>query len=356
MAAVNEPALIDPHPLGGGRLHATPFAPLAPSRGPSLRQWMNAGQWLVTLALVAFLTVPVVMSMLAGLTVNYFRGLSSGLTLQWVIQVWAMYHDSIYASLLVALGTLVITLVTGVPAAYALARSPSRLSRWIEELLVLPVALPGLASALALIAVYGGFGAFRQSFAFIIVGHVIFTLPFMVRAVAAICASVDLRTLEEGAASLGAGFTRRFFTIVLPNIRPGIVAGAVAVVTLSLGEFNLTWMLHTPDTKTLPVGLADAYASMRIEIGSAYTLIFLLMALPLLLAMQWFSADATRARAQRRARIRQAAAQKAPGATQGSARFVRAVAPTTPDSAAAPGAPLSDKQHTEHLTRPHHEA
>ena len=43
------------------------------------------------------------------------------------------------------------------------------------------------------------------------------------------------------------------------------------VVTLSIGEFNITWMLHTPLTKTLPVGLADSYASMRLEIGSAYT-------------------------------------------------------------------------------------
>ncbi|MFT5665290.1 MAG: putative spermidine/putrescine transport system permease protein, partial [Gammaproteobacteria bacterium] len=52
------------------------------------------------------------------------------------------------------------------------------------------------------------------------------------------------------------------------------------------GEFNLTWMLHTPVTKTLPVGLADAYASMRLEVASAYTLIFFLMILPLLIAIQ----------------------------------------------------------------------
>jgi putative spermidine/putrescine transport system permease protein len=58
------------------------------------------------------------------------------------------------------------------------------------------------------------------------------------------------------------------------------------VLTLSVGEFNLTWMLHTPLTQTLPVGLADSYASMRLEIASAYTLIFLLMLLPLLLAVQ----------------------------------------------------------------------
>jgi putative spermidine/putrescine transport system permease protein len=67
---------------------------------------------------------------------------------------------------------------------------------------------------------------------------------------------------------------------------PGIVAGALTVLTLSVGEFNLTWMLHTPLTQTLPVGLADSYASMRLEIASAYTLIFLLMLLPLLVGVQ----------------------------------------------------------------------
>jgi putative spermidine/putrescine transport system permease protein len=58
------------------------------------------------------------------------------------------------------------------------------------------------------------------------------------------------------------------------------------VVTLSIGEFNMTWMLHTPLTKTLPVGLADAYASMRLEIASAYTVVFLLMIIPLLILLQ----------------------------------------------------------------------
>ncbi|WP_330728160.1 ABC transporter permease [Burkholderia multivorans] len=260
-------------------------------------------QWSVTLLLSAFLIVPVVMSVLAGLTVNYFRGLSSGLTLRWLEQVWQQYHGSIWLSLAVAFATLAIVLVVGVPAGYALARSRSRVARVIEEALVLPVALPGLASALALLIVYGGFTAFRMSLWFIVAGHVVFTLPFMVRAVAAVAASVDLRTLEEGAASLGASFATRFATIVLPNLRPGIVAGALAVLTLSIGEFNLTWMLHTPDTKTLPVGLADTYASLRLEVGSAYTILFLLMTLPLLVAMQWLGVDPSGARAStRRAR------------------------------------------------------
>jgi putative spermidine/putrescine transport system permease protein len=292
----------------------TQDAPALPRRralaSPSLRDWLAAGQWFVTLALCAFLIVPIVMSIIAGLTVNYFRGVASGLTLRWLGEVWTQYHASVFLSLEVAAATLVITLITGVPAGYALARSNTRLARVVEELLVLPVALPGLASALALLVVYGGFTAFRMSAAFIVVGHVVFTLPFMVRAVAAVCASAGLRTLEEGAASLGATFRQRFVTIVLPNIRPGIVAGALAVVTLSIGEFNLTWMLHTPDTKTLPVGLADTYASMRIEIGSAYTILFFIMTMPLLVAMQWLGVDAT---GQRRAtRTPKAAATIAP--------------------------------------------
>ena len=259
----------------------------------SSRALLAAGQWFVTLLLCAFLIVPVVMSIVAGLTVNYFKGVSSGLTLRWLAEVWAQYNGSVLLSLEVAALTLAVTLIAGVPAGYALARSKTRVARFIEELLVLPIALPGLASALALLVVYGGFTAFRMSVLFIVVGHVVFTLPFMVRAVVAICASADLRTLEEGAASLGATFVQRFLTIVLPNARPGIVAGALAVLTLSIGEFNLTWMLHTPDTKTLPVGLADTYASLRIEIGSAYTILFFIMTMPLLVAMQWFGVDAT---------------------------------------------------------------
>lgn len=274
----------------GARRIASLFAP---------RRLIAVGQWAVTLALCAFLIVPVVMSVMAGLTVNYFRGISSGFTLRWLVEVWTQYHASVFLSLEVAAATLAITLLTGVPAGYALARSKTRTARFVEELLVLPIALPGLASALALIVVYGGFTAFRMSLWFIVAGHVVFTLPFMVRAVAAVAASVDLRTLEEGAASLGATFVERFATVVLPNLRPGIVAGALAVVTLSMGEFNLTWMLHTPDTKTLPVGLADTYASLRIEVGCAYTIVFFIMTMPLLVAMQWLGIDATGQRALR---------------------------------------------------------
>ncbi|WP_371158480.1 ABC transporter permease [Jannaschia sp. 2305UL9-9] len=248
----------------------------------------------VTLLACAFLLIPIIQSILAGLTVNYFRGLSSGLTLKWIGQVWQLYSGSIFLSIWLALACLVVTLVLGVPAAYVLARNPGRLSRVLEEFISLPLAIPGLALALALLQLYGSVQGFRTSWTFILVGHVLYTLPFMVRSVLSVLAAIDLKTLEEGAASLGAGPARRFIDIVVPNAMPGILAGALTVVTLSIGEFNLTWMLHTPYLKTLPVGLADSYASMRLEVASAYTLVFFVMIVPLLMAMQWASARAQR--------------------------------------------------------------
>jgi putative spermidine/putrescine transport system permease protein len=242
-----------------------------------------------TLVVCAFLIVPVVLSMLAGVTANYLVGVGSGLTLRWAGEVWSGYRETIFLSIGIALACLACTLALGVPAAYVLARRQNALTRALEELLVMPVALPGLATALALIVTYGWAGSFRTSWLFILVGHVLFTLPFMVRAVLAVLMAIDLKTLEEGAASLGASFVQRFFHVVLPNCRSGVLAGALMVVTLSMGEFNMTWLLHTPLNKTLPVGLADAYASLRLEIASAYTLVFFVMIVPLLLAMQALS-------------------------------------------------------------------
>ena len=230
--------------------------------------------------------------MLAGVTANYFRGIASGFTLQWVIQVWDLYAETIARSLLIAVATLVVTIVVGVPAAYALNTRGGRLARVLEEVITLPLAIPGLAIALALLLTYGAFGDYRRSWLFILTGHVVFTLPFMVRAVMAVLAAIDVKTLDESAASLGAGPWRRFRDVIVPNARPGILAGALTVITLSLGEFNLTWMLHTPLTKTLPVGLADSYASMRLEVASAYTLVFFVMIIPLLIAMQLLAENA----------------------------------------------------------------
>ncbi len=241
----------------------------------------------LTVLVSVFMLAPIALSVLAGLVNNYSSGLVSGFTFRWLHEVLDVYGNTITASLLLALFCVIGTLILGVPCAYAMARSTSRWARLFEQLLTLPVAVPGLATALALVLAFGQLQAFRQSFAFILVGHLLFTLPFMVRTVSAAFRRHELLALEEAARSLGANFTQRFMGVLVPAVLPAIVAASLMVFTLSVGEFNLTWMLHTPLTRTLPVGLADSYASMRIEIGSAYTLVFLMVILPVLWGLQW---------------------------------------------------------------------
>jgi putative spermidine/putrescine transport system permease protein len=241
---------------------------------------------IVTVLVSLFMLAPMVLSLMAGLVNNYSTGIRSGLTLRWLGEVWNVYGGTVGWSLALAAACVAGNLLIGVPCAYALARTRSRWASAFEELLTLPVAVPGLATALALILTYGGYRDFRQSFLFILVGHLVFTLPFMVRTVSPAFRRRDIQALEEASRSLGASFRQRFLGVLVPAAFPAIVAGSLMVFTLSVGEFNLTWMLHTPLTRTLPVGLADSYASMRIEIGSAYTLIFIAVILPVLWSLQ----------------------------------------------------------------------
>lgn len=257
----------------------------------------GAGFWTglgFTLIISAFLILPVLASVVAGVTANQFEGLSSGFTMRWLREVWANYGNTVLLSLQIALATLVITLLIGVPAAYVLARHAGVVARLMEEALVMPVAVPGIATALGLILAYGAVGDLRTSWLFILAGHVVFCLPFMVRAVLAVLLAIDLKGLEEAARACGASWPQRFLGVVLPNVAGGMLAGSLMVVTLSLGEFNMTLLLHTPFTRTLPVGLADAYTALRAEMASAYTLIFFVMIVPLLSAMQWAANRADR--------------------------------------------------------------
>lgn len=249
-------------------------------------QKMAPWMWLLIALVTLFIVGPILFSVYVGLLENYAQGLASGLTTRWIAEVWVNYGNTVWHSVLLALACVLLAMCLGVPCAYWLARSSTGWARNFEELLTLPVAIPGLATALALILAYGSLTSFRQSYAFVLVGHVVFTLPFLVRIVAAAFRRRELISLEEAARSLGASFVQRFFGILIPAVLPAIIAAALMVFTLSIGEFNLTWMLHTPTTRTLPVGLADTYSSMRIEIGSAYTIIFLLVILPVLWVFQ----------------------------------------------------------------------
>jgi ABC-type spermidine/putrescine transport system permease subunit II len=137
-------------------------------------------------------------------------------------EVWRLYSDTIFRSIGLGLACLAVDLIAGIPAAYVMVKTRSRFTRLLEEFLVMPLAIPGLAIALAILISYGGWTAFRMSWLIILVGHVIFTLPFMIRSVIAVMTAIDIEELEESALpALGAGFVNRFIRVIIPNVISG---------------------------------------------------------------------------------------------------------------------------------------
>lgn len=264
---------------------------------------VQIAQAVLTGLTLLFLMIPVVQMCFTAFMKNAFRGFKAGFTTEWIEKVLELYGDTIVRSLGIAVAALVLCVVIGVPAAWILVREQRK--RWaalVEEALILPLSVPGLAIGLGILLVWGGITSLRQSNLFILCGHVMFCLPFMVRSVMAVLRVEPIDAYEEASATLGASSWTTFLKVVVPVAMPGILAGALMVMTVSLGEFNISWMLQTPDTKTLPVGMADSYASMRLEVGSAYTFLFLVILVPILSLMQALPAWlARRAEARRRA-------------------------------------------------------
>lgn len=264
---------------------------------------VQIAQAVLTGLTLLFLMIPVVQMCFTAFMKNAFRGFKAGFTTEWIEKVLELYGDTIVRSLGIAVAALVLCVVIGVPAAWILVREQRK--RWaalMEEALILPLSVPGLAIGLGILLIWGGITSLRQSNLFILCGHVMFCLPFMVRSVMAVLRVEPIDAYEEASATLGASPWTTFLKVVVPVAMPGILAGALMVMTVSLGEFNISWMLQTPDTKTLPVGMADSYASMRLEMGSAYTFLFLVILVPILSLMQALPAWlARRAEARRRA-------------------------------------------------------
>lgn len=264
---------------------------------------VQIAQAVLTGLTLLFLMIPVVQMCFTAFMKNAFRGFKAGFTTEWIEKVLELYGDTIVRSLGIAVAALVLCVVIGVPAAWILVREQRK--RWaalVEEALILPLSVPGLAIGLGILLIWGGITSLRQSNLFILCGQVMFCLPFMVRSVMAVLRVEPIDAYEEASATLGASPWTTFLKVVVPVAMPGILAGALMVMTVSLGEFNISWMLQTPDTKTLPVGMADSYASMRLEVGSAYTFLFLVILVPILSLMQALPAWlARRAEARRRA-------------------------------------------------------
>ncbi len=158
---------------------------------------------------------------------------------------------ALLTSVKVGAAVMFFSIVVCVPLAYVLARSKGLAWRSLELLFALPLVFPvvvlGLAFLLTAEASGLELGLFR-----LIIPHLTLALPFVLRNCMAAMNGIG-RDVEEAAMSLGASPVRAIADIVVPMMRPGIVAGLTFAFIVSFNEFTVTYFMYTIDLGTLPL-------------------------------------------------------------------------------------------------------
>ncbi|CAH2924159.1 MAG: ABC-type spermidine/putrescine transport system, permease component II [uncultured Paraburkholderia sp.] len=255
-------------PLHTARLEPAPRSPSSPR--PARLPHVMPGQLgkvtalvagiLLLLAALPILTM-IVMSFSAADTLEFPPHAYS---LHWYRAAWQSFVSpdatqslsmgaALSTSLVVALSTMLIATLVSVPAAYALSRYRFRGKPAVEQLVALPLVYPLVMLGLSLLPVFNvlpvDLGVFH-----LVIAHVILALPFTVKNCAASVASIGPE-FEEAACVMGASPGRALVDVILPLMRPGILAGMLFAFIVSFNEFTVTFFLYSIDTMTLPVWL-----------------------------------------------------------------------------------------------------
>jgi spermidine/putrescine transport system permease protein len=203
---------------------------------------MSGGRlpWLIFLGMcLLFMLGPIALVILFSFGSNALIGFPMGApTLDWYRRIFADggFHDALANSLIVALSAAVLASLTGMLAAFALLRVAPRLSRTVLALLSLPVLLPPLVVAIAIVVLFvRGIGV-GLGLPVVVLGHVLVTQPFVVLILMARLASFD-RSAVESARDLGATPWQAFRTVTLPQIGPALVGAALVAAAISLDDF-----------------------------------------------------------------------------------------------------------------------
>ena len=213
------------------------------------------------LALITFfyLLTPILVLVGAAFgTTSYLVFPPQGFTWHWFATALAdtRYLDAFSTSLLIACSAMALSLVIGLPAAYALARFEFPGRRAIEAALLMPLVLPAIVLSIALTLVFSHIG-FTYGNSRLVVAHLVLCTPYVVRVALPVLERLD-RSLEEAGQTLGASPVATFFLVTLPAIRPGAVAAATLAFIVSFDEIDLAIFLADPRHPTLPVTIYSA--------------------------------------------------------------------------------------------------
>jgi len=176
-----------------------------------------------------------------------------------------------------ATASTVLTLLIGIPAAWAVTRTAPRAARWFMSLSIIPFALPTVVVGVAFLQLLGPAGPFnidlRRSVPAILIAHVFYNVPLVVRIVGTRWLQLS-SDLEEAAGSLGAGRVRQFRSVTLPRLLPSLTAAASLVFLLTFTAFGTVLILGGLRYRTLEVEIWRS-ATQALDLKTASVLALL---------------------------------------------------------------------------------
>ena len=193
-------------------------------------------------------------------------------------------------SLTIALLSTAASVVLGAMVAVLLWRFRFPGKAPLEGAMALPIVIPEICMGVAMLAFFARIGwpsdlIWPFNLGSIIIAHISFSFPFVAMVVRARLANFN-RELEEAAKDLGASEWETFRDVLIPFMRPGLVAGGLLAFTLSLDDFVITFFTSGPDTVTFPV---KVYSMVRFsvtpEVNAASTVLIVITLVLTALAM-----------------------------------------------------------------------
>jgi spermidine/putrescine transport system permease protein len=240
--------------------------------------------WLLGVSLIdmLFLYAPIAIMIAFSFNASRVSADWSGGTLRWyrdLVSDQALVAST-YNSLIVALVSTALATMLGVAAAVGLERVPVRGQRFIEAGLVLPLVVPEVMMAVALMLFFV-IVKIPLSLGTVIVGHAAFNLPVVMVIVRARLRKLDPR-LQEAAYDLGATPWQAFYRITLPLLAPAIVGGMLMAFTISLDDFIVTFFTGGPGSTTLPLKVYSMIKSGVSPVINALSAVLVLVSMALI--------------------------------------------------------------------------
>lgn len=234
------------------------------------------GRWPLRLwvaGVLAFLYVPLLTLMAFSFNTSKRNIVWQGFTLDWYRAV--LEDTELLAafanSLTIAAVSTVFSTILGALTALMLWRFSFRAKSLLEGALALPIVVPEICLGVAFLVFFADVLPWPSELPWplnlgaIIIAHVTFSFSFVALVVRARLASFN-REVEEAARDLGAGEWRILIDILVPHMRPGLIAGALLAFTLSLDDFVITFFTSGPDTTTFPI---KVYSMVRFSVTPA---------------------------------------------------------------------------------------